>query len=123
MPSTNRGATQSASGDGPSQRGTDRHPLQDAQDRRFSRNFNELDLSSHLSPIFLHSAAIGLRKNEASQYLLAPTKKCLAVRGDHRSTGIQIGGDRMPLPAPAPLAVIHRKTTARTAKIASLAKS
>jgi hypothetical protein len=43
--------------------GIGRHPPQDGKDRRFSHDFNELDLSSHLSPILRPNAAIGLRRN------------------------------------------------------------
>jgi hypothetical protein len=43
--------------------GIERDPPQDAKDRRFPRNFNDLDLSSHLAPNLMPRPAIGLRGN------------------------------------------------------------
>jgi hypothetical protein len=41
--------------------GIERHPPQDGKGRRFSRDFNDLDLSSHRPPILMPRPAIGLR--------------------------------------------------------------
>jgi hypothetical protein len=54
--------------------GIERDPPQDAKDRRFSHDFNDLDLSSHLSPIVSPNAAIGLGRNNVLDISFRPTK-------------------------------------------------